>query len=144
MSRPEKERKVSLPPIYTGFKPFGVSGKQLEKVSLSIDEYEAFRLSDYLGMSQDEAASEMEISRSTFTRLIEKARKKISDFIIHGKILVVEGGNIHFRSNIIKCENCGHMFKTCFKILIDKCPNCNSNKLVNLAGGFGHGMCCIK
>lgn len=116
--------------------------KFIEEIKLSLDEYEALRLSDYNGLSQEEAAEEMEISRPTFTRLIEIARKKIADFIINGKMLTIEGGNIHFRKNIIKCDNCGYMFKINFGTKFVKCPECSSNRLINLAEGFGHGNCC--
>lgn len=142
MARPKIERIVNNPPLFTEFKPRGVSIRFIEEVKLTLDEYEAFRLSDYNGLSQEEAAEEMEISRPTFTRLIEKARKKIADFIVNGKLLNIDGGNIHFRKNIIKCENCGHMFIINFDATFVKCPECSSNKLFNLAGGFGHGNCC--
>ena len=143
MARPQKNRKVHTPPIYTNFKPSGISAKDLEQVILSLDEFEAIRLSDFLGMSQEEAAFEMEISRPTFTRLIEVARKKLSDFLINGKNLRLEGGNVHFRQNIIKCEACGHLFQISFNTDIKHCPHCGSSKLINLAGGFGHGKCCV-
>ncbi len=143
MARPQKNRRVYTPPLFTNFKPAGISAKDLEQVILSLDEFEAIRLSDFLGMSQEEAAAEMEISRPTFTRLIEVARKKMSDFLIHGKNLRLEGGNVHFRQNILKCASCGHSFHTGFKTQIRHCPHCGSSKLINLAGGFGHGRCCI-
>ncbi|MCK5742951.1 MAG: DUF134 domain-containing protein [Chlorobi bacterium] len=141
MPRPEKKRIVNNPPLYTEFKPLGVGGQFLEKVQLSLDEYEAFRLADQLGMAHAEASEEMEISRSTFTRLIEKSRKKIADFIINGKMLLIDGGNVHFRKNIIHCLECGYKFITDFKTTFDKCPECDSKNLVSLAGGFGHGKC---
>ncbi len=114
----------------------------MDSIDLSIDEYEAIRLADHTGMNHNEAAEEMEISRSTFTRLIENARKKIAEFIIEGKQLQIDGGNIHFRGNIIKCSSCGHMFNTSFESEISVCPACGSNNLMDLAGGFGHGRCC--
>ena len=110
MARPQKDRMIKEPPLFSQFKPMGAPGRMLETISMSLDEYEAFRLSDYLGMSQEEAADEMEISRPTFTRLIETARKKVTELIINGKMLTIEGGNIHFRNNLIKCRSCGHMF----------------------------------
>ncbi len=143
MARPQKNRKVNTPPLFTNFKPAGISAKDLEQVVLSLDEFEAIRLSDFLGMSQEEAAGEMEISRPTFTRLIEVARKKLSDFLINGKNLRLEGGNIHFRQNILKCNTCGHMFHISLSTEIIHCPHCGSSELVNLAGGFGHGKCCV-
>jgi len=142
MPRPQKNRIIKEPPVFTQFKPVGVPGRIIQTVTLSIDEYEALRLSDFTGMSQEEAADEMEISRPTFTRLIEAARKKIGEMIVNGKMLVIEGGNIHFRENLIKCRNCGHMFNIRIEDDIRKCPSCGSNELINLAGGFGHGRCC--
>jgi predicted DNA-binding protein (UPF0251 family) len=142
MPRPKNNRIVHEPPVFTDFKPVGVKGISLEQVQLSLDEFEAFRLADHIGLSHEEAASEMEISRPTFTRLIEKARKKLASFIIEGKFLNIDGGNIHFRSNLIKCQGCGHMFKTKFTDTVTECPACHSKNLLNLAGGFGHGKCC--
>jgi len=142
MARPQKDRLIKEPPLFSEFKPAGVPGRLMDKVILTIDEYEAFRLSDHLAMSQEEAADEMEISRPTFTRLIESARKKVSELIINGKMLVIEGGNIHFRQNLIKCRSCGHMFNINMEDNIRKCPLCNSDEIINLAGGFGHGRCC--
>lgn len=142
MPRPEKERMIHEPPLFSVFKPVGIAGRSLNQILLSLDEYEAFRLADYIGLSHEEAAEEMEISRSTFTRLIEKARKKIADFIIKGKLLTIEGGNIHFRNNIIRCLDCGYMFKINIENSFSECPECKSKNLLNLAGGFGHGRCC--
>jgi len=142
MSRPQNNRIIHEPPIFSEFKPVGIRGPNLKQVFLTLDEFESLRLADQLGLSHAEAAEEMEISRSTFSRLIEKARKKIADFIIQGKLLTIEGGNIYFRNNIIRCQNCGHMFKSNFADLITECPTCHSNNLLNLAGGFGHGKCC--
>lgn len=144
MPRPKNNRIVHEPPLFTDFKPTGVKGVDLDQVQLSLDEFEAIRLADYLGLSQEEAAGEMEISRPTFTRLIEKARKKLSEFIVEGRMLSIDGGNIHFRNNIIKCNSCGHMFRTKFNDVITKCPVCDSESILNLAGGFGHGKCCTN
>ena len=142
MSRPKKNRIVFEPPVFTEFKPVGVGSRHLENEILTLDEFEAFRLADYMGLSHEEASNEMEISRSTFTRLIEKARKKIAELIIHGKVLTIDGGNVHFRNNIFRCYDCGYMFKTNISNSFVECPNCHSRNLINLAGGFGHGRCC--
>nr|NQU89451.1 DUF134 domain-containing protein [Bacteroidota bacterium] len=142
MSRPKSNRIVHEPPVYTAFKPIGVRGPGLVQVLLSLDEFEAFRLADQLGFSHAEAAEEMEISRPTFTRLIEGARGKVADFIINGKFLKIEGGRVHFRKNIFQCRDCGHMFKCDFKNEMTHCPMCHSSSLINHAGGFGHGKCC--
>ena len=142
MPRPQDNRIVLEPPLFSEFKPLGIKGQDLEQVLLALDEFEAFRLADHIGLSHAEAADEMGISRPTFSRLIEKARKNIADFIIRGKLLIIEGGSIHFRNNIIRCQSCGHMFKINISNTISECPACHSKQLINLAGVFGHGKCC--
>ncbi len=142
MSRPKKNRIVNNPPLFNQFKPIGIAGRHLAEVELTLDEFEALRLADHKGYSHEEAAEEMDISRSTFTRLIEQSRKKMMEFIVSGKILRINGGNIHFRKNIIKCYDCGYMFKTDFNTELTNCPECDSINLENLAGGYGHGNCC--
>ena len=143
MPRPQFNRIVHEPPLFSDFKPIGVRGHDLEQIILTLDEFEALRLADQLGFSHALAADEMEISRSTFSRLIEKARKKVADFIIQGRLLTIEGGTVHFRVNIIECKDCGHMFKINFEQHITECPVCQSKKFINMAGNFGHGKCCI-
>ncbi|MEA3451352.1 MAG: DUF134 domain-containing protein [Bacteroidota bacterium] len=144
MPRPKNNRFVNRPPLHREFKPTGIAARFLEKIILSIDEYEAIRLKDFQSMSQEESALEMGISRPTFTRLIESARKKIADFIVSGKSLRIDGGQIHFRENIIRCNSCGHMFIINIEEKVDICPSCGSDNLINHAGGFGHGQCCIN
>lgn len=142
MPRPKSDRIIHEPPLFTEFKPMGIPGRNLEQIKLSLDEFEALRLADYVGLSHEEAASELEISRSTFTRLIRKARKKVADFIFLGKILSIGGGNVHFKNNIIRCLDCGHTFRVEINTRVGKCPECHSKHLLNAAGGFGHGNCC--
>lgn len=142
MPRSKKEKSVHSPPLFSVYKPAGIIRSALQRLPLALDEYEAIRLADYLGMDHAEAALEMGISRSTFSRLIERARRKTARFLIEGKELCIEGGNIHFRGNIIRCHECGHMFNISIGKSISQCPECHSGKLLNLAGGFGHGRCC--
>ena len=144
MGRKEIDRMVSQPPLFNEFKPAGYAGKHLKTVSLSIDEYEAIRLIDYKAFTHEEAADEMGISRPVFTKLLEKARYKFSQFLVEGIFLKIEGGNIHFRKNIIKCSNCGQMFEIDMDHQINICPNCNSETIINIAGGYGHGKCCVN
>ncbi|MBN2890489.1 MAG: DUF134 domain-containing protein [Bacteroidales bacterium] len=143
MARKEKNRIVHQPPLYSEFKPAGVAARFLNQIELSLDEYEALRLADYEGMSQDEASFEMDISRPTFTRLIEKARKKMVEFIVTGKKLKIVDGNIHFKNNVFKCLDCEQMFVMQINETVSLCPSCSSENVTNLAGGFGHGRCCV-
>ena len=47
------------PPLMEGFKPFGIPVRQIEKVILLFEEYEAIRLCDYENLTQEEAAKRM-------------------------------------------------------------------------------------
>ncbi len=144
MARPKNNRIVNQPPLFTEFKPMGIKGRDLETVILSLDEFEAIRLADNLGFSHEEASEEMQISRSTFSRLIDKARTKSAEMLIKGKKLIVDGGNVHFRKNIIKCRDCAYLFEININNKVENCPNCESKNILNLAGGFGHGKCCTE
>jgi predicted DNA-binding protein (UPF0251 family) len=57
-----------------------------------MDEFEAIRLTDYLGKSQKEAAKSMHISQQTLSRTIKKARKQTADALVNGKIIKIQGG----------------------------------------------------
>ncbi|MDF1876259.1 DUF134 domain-containing protein [Sulfurimonas sp. SAG-AH-194-L11] len=72
------------------FKPCGIRRVALEEVELFEDEMEAIRLADYEGLYQQECADKMGISRTTFSRLIESARKKIADALLHTKALIIK------------------------------------------------------
>ena len=76
------------------FKPAGVPGRALEEVVLSLDEAESIRLADLEGLYQEAAAFRMGVSRQTFGRIVEAARRKVADAIINGKLLRIEGGEV--------------------------------------------------
>jgi predicted DNA-binding protein (UPF0251 family) len=92
VGRKRKLRNIEADHSDVCFKPCGVRGADLEQVQLYEDEIEAIRLSDFEGLYQQECADKMAISRTTFSRLVESARKKIADALIHQKAL-----NIHKR-----------------------------------------------
>ena len=106
MARPFKTKIIGEKPKVDEFKPRGIPSNKLEKEYLSLDEFEAVRLADYLGMEHEEAAALMEISRPTFTRLIEKARSKVAKALIEGKSLIFEGGDVVFKERP-RCSFCG-------------------------------------
>jgi len=59
----------------------------LEEIVLHHDELESLRLADLLAYSHEKAAKEMNISRATFGRIVETARKKVTDGILNGKAI---------------------------------------------------------
>jgi predicted DNA-binding protein (UPF0251 family)/predicted Fe-Mo cluster-binding NifX family protein len=70
------------------YKPVGVS-RNVESNVLNLDEFEALRLVDYQGLSQIDASKEMQVSRATLQRLLDKARKKIIDSLLNNKPIEV-------------------------------------------------------
>ncbi len=140
MSRPIKKRTVQEPPKIQGMKPIGVPASFLENVILCIDEYEAIRLADYEGLDHQKAAEIMCISRSTFTRLIEKARGKLAESIVAVKELIIEGGSFSFISDLIRCLDCGEISRFDNPNFIpETCPNCKSANIVHLNQWFSVG-----
>ena len=75
---------------YNCFKPCGLPGSELEYEVLTKDEIEAIRLADFEGLYQEDAAKEMEVSRPTFSRILNSARKKIANALILGKAIEIQ------------------------------------------------------
>jgi predicted DNA-binding protein (UPF0251 family) len=76
------------------YKPRGIPLSVLEEVTLTVDEFEAIRLTDLEGLYQADAAEKMNISRQTLGRILESAHKKIADALVNGKALLIKGGSI--------------------------------------------------
>ncbi|HAP44188.1 MAG TPA: hypothetical protein DD477_13810 [Spirochaetaceae bacterium] len=95
MPRPLNDRRVrsgALPAAL--WKPAGIPARELEQVVLTIDQAEALRLADLEGLYQEAAARKMNVSRQTFGRIVEEARKRVADALLNGKALRIEGGQI--------------------------------------------------
>jgi uncharacterized protein len=130
MSRPKRNRIVVNPPLMEGFRPFGISLMDLEPVILFYEEYESLRLSDYEGLTQEQSAERMEVSRPTFTRIYEKARQSIAQAFVEGKAIFIEGGNYHTEDYWYKCEDCLKL--NIAKEEIDCCNYCRSKAIRRL------------
>jgi predicted DNA-binding protein (UPF0251 family)/predicted Fe-Mo cluster-binding NifX family protein len=79
-------------PVIGLYKPAGVQAQDLEEVALGLDELEALRLADYEGLYQEAAALRMGVSRQTFGRIVEAARRKTAAALVEGKALRIGGG----------------------------------------------------
>ena len=123
MPRPRRCRRIWSEPGVTYFKPAGIRLIDLEDTILNVDEFEAVRFKDLMGLEQGEAAKKMGISQPTFHRLLLTARKKIADALINGKAIRIEGGNYMMMSEGEKSRMImGRPAKTC------RCPVCNYNE----------------
>jgi predicted DNA-binding protein (UPF0251 family)/predicted Fe-Mo cluster-binding NifX family protein len=94
MPRPFSERRVHSRMERCTFKPAGVPVRNLEHVTLRFDQAEAIRLADLEGLYQEAAALRMGVSRQTFGRIVESARRVVADAIINGKFLLIDGGEV--------------------------------------------------
>ncbi|MFC1691634.1 DUF134 domain-containing protein [Nanoarchaeota archaeon] len=92
MVRPKLHRLVRFRGNFHYFKPQAIPLSELSEVILTVDEFEAMRLKDKLGLDQTEAAEKMNISQPTFHRILESARKKIAEAIVDGKAIRIQGG----------------------------------------------------
>lgn len=130
--RPKKDRIVKFSPDVSYFKPRGIPMMDLEEITLTIDESEAIRLADFIGMSHEEAGGHMGVSRATFGRIVQKARKAIADALINGKAIRIEGGNfqmIHDKQ-LFACCKCEHEWEEeNIPKKPDICPSCSHNDI---------------
>jgi uncharacterized protein len=94
MPRPTQCRRIAAFPSSSLFKPAGIPACSLGEVVLAVDEFEALRLADYQALYQEQAAERMGVSRQTFGRIVEAARKKVAQALVEGLALRIEGGNV--------------------------------------------------
>jgi|Deesub1362A_J573_1020465.scaffolds.fasta_scaffold01394_4 hypothetical protein len=83
-------RRIGCKPKSWMFKPRGIPARELEHVVISVNEIEAMRLVDLEGLTQEEAAEKMGISRKTLWIDLKNGRKKIVDALINGKGIIIE------------------------------------------------------
>jgi predicted DNA-binding protein (UPF0251 family) len=139
--KPRKKRDVMYPPGASYFKPQGIPMPYLSIVSLTIDEYEAIRLGDLENLKHEEAAKSMNISRPTFTRLLESAHSKVSDAIVNGKAIRIEGGDYRLIGNRLRCRQCGSFWDAAEKKKQEtECPSCSSTDIEDIAEKLSAGQ----
>jgi uncharacterized protein len=132
--RPIRLRKISNPPVISGFKPYGGQPGTGE-VFLQIEEYEAIRLCDFEMLNHHQASSAMNVSRPTLTRIYSRARQKIASALVEGKQLIIEGGKIYFDSEWFTCDSCNCFFNQPEKDKkVEACPLCGSSQVANYQG----------
>ena len=85
MARPCKPRNIENEIQFTCFKPAWIPRTKISKIELKADELEALRLFNLEWLSQEEASKKIQISPSTFNRLLKSANKKITDALVNWK-----------------------------------------------------------
>lgn len=126
-------RFVRTIPSITYFKPRGVPMSRLEEVCLGLDELEALRLCDMEGLYHDKAAELIGVSRQTLGRILEQGRKKVVEALVRGKALRVEAPHDSKILTQYTCNACNYRWQETLELKKTPCcPNCRSQKPVNL------------
>ncbi|NBC83980.1 MAG: DUF134 domain-containing protein [Bacteroidetes bacterium] len=134
MPRRRRLRKVVAPPGFKGYKPYGANHSKNEFIELLYEEYEAIKLSDYDLMNHETAAKVMGISRPTFARIYESARRKIAKAMVEVKEIRTAYGNALLDKNWYECHGCHARFtipKTQNKHCCAICSSTDINLLKN-------------
>jgi predicted DNA-binding protein (UPF0251 family) len=74
---------------YRCFAPVCRSGPPAGSVRLRPDEVEVLRLVDLQGLTQEEAAVVLGVSRKTVWRDLHAARQKVADALVHSKVIEI-------------------------------------------------------
>ena len=91
--RPRCIRRVEKEPAVSYFKPQGIPLRDLDLVTISLEELESVRLVDLEGLNQEDAAQRMGISRRALWEDLQNARRKIAEGLVQGKAIEIKGGN---------------------------------------------------
>jgi len=92
--RRPKPRHIWFRPPRVVFIPFTHHGERIEAEPVHIrpDELEALRLVYLEGLTQEEAAKRMNISRGTLWRALASGRRKIVEALVNIRPIVIESG----------------------------------------------------
>lgn len=59
-----------------------------------MDEYEAIRIIDYEGLSQEQCALQMNVARTTGQLIYNTAKHKIAEALVKGMSIRIDGGHV--------------------------------------------------
>jgi predicted DNA-binding protein (UPF0251 family) len=133
MARPKSLRKVVKPPGFKGYKPYGAKESKGEAVEMLYEEYEALKLADYDLMNHQEASELMGVSRATFARIYERARRKIALAMVEVKEIKSVYGHAWLDKSWFVCNQCHARFTIPSTISNKNCPVCSSSNIESLA-----------
>lgn len=130
MGRRTRMRSVKSPPDNFYFHSRSDEPSFENKIEITVAEFEAMRLKHYLGMTQKICAEKMGLSQPTFSRILKNAHRKITEAIIEGKEIRVQGGNVDYKE-IFNGYGCLVCFEEWEDELASRerqvpCPKCES------------------
>jgi len=105
MPRPCKRRRICEMPECGCFGPTKGSPAAKQAVVMTLDEFEAVRLIDREGMTQEQCAARMNVARTTAQAIYGSARAKLAECLVEGKELRIAGGEYVLCDG--SAESCG-------------------------------------
>ena len=111
MPRPRKCRRVCCMPDSQSFGPLDRCPVERKAIVMTVDEFEAIRLIDLEGLSQEECASRMAVARTTAQAIYNSARVKLAECIVKGNKLTISGGDYTLCEGEPCGCGCGHCHK---------------------------------
>jgi len=129
MPRRKRLRKVVAPPGFKGYKPYGNSKHKKQYVDLLYEEYEALKLADYDLLNHLEASKLMGVSRPTFARIYESARRKLAHALVETREIRSVFGNAQLEGTWYQCGDCHARFTIPAGMTGHICPICRSYKV---------------
>jgi predicted DNA-binding protein (UPF0251 family) len=127
MARPCKRRYITTVPEVTDFCPRTVPRSAGPPSELMADELEALRLADVEGLSQEEGAARMNVSRATFGRILERAHRTVADALVNCRLLRIGGGDVvATRHRHLHCRRCRRDWDVPQAVAATfRCPRCH-------------------
>ena len=122
-------RKVVAPPGFKGYKPYGNRHGKRPHIDLLYEEYEAIKLADYDLLTHLEASRLMGVSRATFARIYESARRKMARALVETREIRSVYGNALLDKSWNSCEDCHARFTLPENQLSSSCPMCKSERI---------------
>jgi predicted DNA-binding protein (UPF0251 family) len=120
---------MTNPPHFKGFRPISLP-EENNAIVLNYEEYEAIRLSDFELNGHLAASRIMEVSRPTYSRIYESARRKVAEAFVLGKAILFEGGKVFFDTEWYSCTSCSCYFNHPAKEQkINNCSLCGSTNI---------------
>jgi len=120
------------PPGFRGYKPYGNRHRQKGHIDLHYEEYEAIRLADYDLMNHLEASRLMGVSRATFARVYESARRKIARALVETREIRSVFGDASLDQSWFICESCNARFNIPDNHKRRQCPLCKSENIQSI------------
>lgn len=130
MSRQRQPRKIFAPPNFTGFIPYECAGGcSKDFIELFYEEYEAIKLTDFDLLTYEDSAAMMGVSRATFARIYDSARRKLADALVNSKEIKTIYGHVCMDKEWFFCGDCFTRFNIEPEMDGISCPACNSSNI---------------